>query len=333
VRGPEGHGGPGRPAPGGNVVRTEKLEKAPAKDVLDALSKEFGDKLKVVYDDDLTLLILRGPADAVEKALGKLHHTGPDGKPIPAIELVKLHKVDADKVAKLIGKLIPEAGDKLTVTVRAAAKAVIIEGDPGLVGQAVALARQLDGPHGPADHPEHDRILFLHDVLRRELPHGPGGNDGPGRGGPCPAPAPQGGPRDHLRPVPPPDGRRMEIPLPPPPPGPRGPGGDRMNVERRGDVMILRSVPLGDGRFPPPPPGAEGPGRGERRVQVQIFRRDGDAPPPPPPPPGNGPQPRRMPLDRLPPEIRDRLQQFGGLDLGGDVEVEIEEENDAPAGE
>src|SRR4051812_17381458 len=74
-------GEPGRPA--GPVTKVVHVEKLPGKDVLDKLNKD----VKVAVDEDLKVVVLRGPADAVREAEGALTGRGPAGR---GIELVRL---------------------------------------------------------------------------------------------------------------------------------------------------------------------------------------------------------------------------------------------------
>ena len=229
--------------PEGPAVVVLKPEKLPTPEQLEKAAKEFGDKVKVTVDEDLKAVVLRGEPDKVREARRILTGTGPASR---AIELVRLEKVDAEKVAKLVRQVMPEG---LEIMARPAAKAIIFEGEPPMVRDAVRIAHQLDGrpeghgpPHGPG--PE-QRVLFFR-------------SEGPGA--------------------------RFEVPLPPGLPG----GVDRL-VERfvpKADMRILRRVvpPAGPGgreieielgapRPPAPPPPPPPPGR-----------RDG----PPPPPRGDG---------------------------------------------
>lgn len=184
---------------GADILCVLPITKAPDADVIAALEKVFGKQLKITVDKDLKVAVLQGPDTAVAGAVQGLRDVidttpprlpdgeGERGAGGPSIDVVRLHRAKAEVVAKLVKQYV---SDKVQITERPTASALIFEGDRALVEQAASLARQIDGQ-------------LVHPSLRRVLlPAGEG--DRP-REGDRRDPA---RPRDGERPKPPAEGER-----------------------------------------------------------------------------------------------------------------------------
>ncbi len=132
------------------------LSKVPDADTVAAMEKVFGKQMKITFDKDLQVAILQGNEalvaaavqaldDAIDRDAGRRFEgdRGRDGeRPARGIDVVRLRKAAPATVVKLIKQYV---SDKVEITERPDAKALIVEGDWADVTLAVSLARQLDG--------------------------------------------------------------------------------------------------------------------------------------------------------------------------------------------
>jgi hypothetical protein len=147
------------------TVCVAPLKTVPPAKMTAALNKVFGTRLQITVNDALKVVIFRGSDSAVKEGIAALKDSidttrrrGEDdddegGRFTTSVELVRLRRVEMAPAVALIKEIV---SDKLEITERSAAGAVIIEGERHLVEQAVSLLLQIDGQHM---HPDLRRLI------------------------------------------------------------------------------------------------------------------------------------------------------------------------------
>jgi hypothetical protein len=149
----------GGPKKAPEIVCALALKGEPAADTLTALEKVFGQRITMIRDDKLKLMIFKGEESTVKEVmsalrdsvepiqrLGEVDDDDDDQPSTPrqaAIEVVRLRKLALDEATAIIHRLI--VSTKLEIVPRSASNSLVFEGAAADVNAAASLARQLDG--------------------------------------------------------------------------------------------------------------------------------------------------------------------------------------------